>query len=334
MKQPTTMTNAYFLTRAACPACGSQDAARVSSCAFTESPIKDYLETYYCGRAQFEYLKDRDVVLDECGGCGCVYQKNIPNDFLSQVLYDKWIHPDQTREYTRCQTDLRYFSRYAQEIMTILAFLKTEPGKLAFFDFGMGWGSWCQMAKAFGCDSYGSELSQARIEHVKNQGVNVISWDEIPRHTFDFINTDQVFEHLRDPFETLSHLARSLAPQGLIKIHVPSGADIGRRLKAADWTAPRETKNSLHPVTPLEHINCYKKSSLIKLAERAGLEPARIPLYLQYAFTTHWLPFREGLKNCIRPVYRNVFQKGNYLYLFFRRRQDQNIATSANENQS
>ncbi|MBN1794124.1 MAG: class I SAM-dependent methyltransferase [Candidatus Omnitrophica bacterium] len=311
-------TASYFITRSVCPACTSADVRRIYSSSFAAPPISEYLERYYSGRAQFEYLRDTDFTLERCADCGLVYQKHIPGRLLSELLYENWIHPGQTREYAMRQTDLRYFSRCAQEIMTILAFFKTEPGRLAFFDFGMGWGSWCRMARAFGCDVYGSELSQARIDHAASQGIHALSWDEIPRHAFDVINTDQIFEHLPEPYDVLRHLARALKPGGLIKIHVPGGADITRRLKIADWTAPRETKNSLHPVTPLEHINCYTKTALIKLAARAGLEPVRIPLHLQYAFATHWWPPKEGLKNCIRPIYRDRLGRGNYLYFFFR----------------
>ena len=48
---------------------------------------------------------------------------------------------------------------------------------------------------------------------------------------FDFINTEQVFEHISEPLETLKELKTLLKPGGIIKISVPTADDINRRLK-------------------------------------------------------------------------------------------------------
>jgi SAM-dependent methyltransferase len=90
----------------------------------------------------------------------------------------------------------------------------------------------------------------------------VITWDDIPKYRFDFINTEQVFEHIPEPLETLRHLIKSLETNGIIKISVPTANDVDRRLKIMDWEAPIDSRNSLDPVTPLEHINYFKRSSI------------------------------------------------------------------------
>jgi len=145
----------------------------------------------------------------------------------------------------------------------------------------------------------------------------MITWDELVSNSFDFIITEQFFERIGRPLETLRCLKKSLKTNGLIKISVPDGGDIKRRLNVFDWTAPKGTKNSLHVVHPLEHINCYNRLSVIKMAEIAELQEVKIPIRLQYIYSTNWRPVRMMVKNLLRPLYYNVLQKGTYL--FFRR---------------
>ena len=59
-----------------------------------------------------------------------------------------------------------------------------------------------------------------------------------------------------------------------------------------DWKAPKNSRNSLNPVAPLEHINCFRRKSLIKMAAIAGMEEVVIPMSIQYAYTSNW--YGEG----------------------------------------
>lgn len=314
------MAETYFVKRDVCPGCTSADSKVVYTCGFLQSPIKEYLESFYFsqGGIDFEYLKDGEFILNECSHCGLIYQKEIPNDILMKELYEKWTRSQTTEEPGAQKETLYNASLRAQEIMMMIAYLSAGSSPLKFFDFGMGWGKWCLMAKAFGCDVYGTDLSMPKIEHAKSLGIQVITWNDIPNHAFDFINTEQVFEHLPEPLETLRYLKTSLKPEGLIKISVPDGGNIKSKLKISDWTAPKYSKNSLNAVSPLEHINCYNRASIITMANKAGLELVKIPLTIQYAYASNWKPIKPALKTILRPLYRDVFQKGTSL--FFRQK--------------
>jgi SAM-dependent methyltransferase len=266
-------------------------------------------------------LRGATFVLEECKRCGLIYQREVPNDFLAKKLYDEWINPKLALE-RHLNSDLEYHAAHAREVMTLIAFFNVGPSKLEFLDVGMGWGEWCLMARAFGCNTCGIELSQSRIEYAKSLGLNVISWDQLPDHHFDFINTEQVFEHINSPLETLRSLKKSLKSQGLIKISVPDGNDAKRGLEVSDWTAPKwetGTRNS-NPVHPLEHMNCFNRRCIIKMAQIAGLQEVRIPVLLQYMYSTNWKPVVPMLKNMLRPLYFNVLRRGTYL--FFRHEKD------------
>jgi len=231
-------------------------------------------------------------------------------------LYEEWIDPQKSFNKRIMENKLVFETclEYAQEIMILMEYFKYLPKKLKFFDFGMGWGRWCLIAKAFGCDVYGNELSDTKITYVKGLGIKVITYNKIPKFQFDFINTEQVFEHIPNPLETLQHLIKSLNRYGLIKISVPDGSDIKRNLKILNWKAPKGSKDSLNPVSPLEHINCYNRNSIIKMADKVGLELVNIPIKTQLAYTLRWNSLRSSIANILKPIRKNIFNKGTYLF--------------------
>jgi len=311
------MTKDHFIIRTCCPACKSTSHNIIYACDFSVPPVRDYIQSFYApqGGVELKYLEGSTLKLRDCGDCGLIYQEEIPNEFLSTKLYEEWIDPEIALNQHLDSKDLSYYSGYAQEIMMLITYIKAIPSRLKFFDFAMGWGRWAMMAMAFGCESYGLELSRSRQEYARSHGITVISWDEIPGHRFDVINAEEILEHIAEPLETLCHLKNSLKPEGIIKISVPDGHDIKRRLSISDWTAPKFSKNSLNPVSPLEHINCFNRPSLIKMADMAGLEVVNMPLSLQYASSTNWRMIKPALRNILYPLYRSVLKRGTHIFL-------------------
>lgn len=310
------MGNPYVQIREVCPVCQNPKGQTLFSCRFTEPPIRDYLINFYSrqGKIELEYLEDATYTLVVCCACYTVYQKEIPNDFLMGKLYEEWIDPECAFTSYLPQEKLRYSVRYMSEVMSIIAFLGISPRKLNFLDFGMGWGHWCLVSQALGCNTFGLEISPSRIDYARSRGVKVIEWKEMCEAQFDFINTEQVFEHIAYPLETLQQLGKFLKPRGLIKISVPNGRSIHRRLRIGDWQAVKGTKNSLNLVSPLEHINCFNRNAIIKMAQLAGLCEIRIPLKLQYAYTSGWSDAKQAAFNLAWPVYKNILRQGTYLF--------------------
>lgn len=307
----------YFQRRENCPVCQSSDVEMLYECGYADNAIRHYLDQAYAvvgAGIEFRYLDDATFTLVACRNCGLAYQESVPNDELMDVLYEQWIDPQISFERHEQQINtLAYYAKYAQEIMQMLAYFKQMPAQLQVLDAGMGWGKWARMAKAFGCEVYGNELSPARIEYAEAHGIKVLSWEEIPSHKFDFINADQVFEHLPNPAESLRHLVQALKPTGIIRIGVPDGYDIKRRLAVMDWTAAKGTKNSLNLVSPLEHINCFNHDALIQLATNANLQLTAIPLTTQIAHSTNWKLPKEALKNILIPMRQRWLHKGTNL---------------------
>lgn len=267
-----------FEQRTACPVCGCRQTKVVYSAPFTAPPISTYLEEFYSrqGKIEFEYLENRDYILDECQSCSLIFQRLVPNDALMMKLYEEWIDPEKSYSLRLQRQDAQYYAYLANSIQTVVEYLGKLPVDLEFLDFGMGWGHWCLMAQAFGCAVVGAELSPARIDHAMELGIEVIAWDNLPQRQFDLIHAEQVLEHLPDPLGTIRYLATALKPHGLIELVVPNAWNAKQKLATGDWSAPSGSRNSLVTVAPLEHINCFTERSLLKLARLASLEPVNV----------------------------------------------------------
>lgn len=273
--------------------------------------MTEYLEEFYGPQGELEtaYLSDMDYILVECQTCGLLFQRQVLDDFLTHKLYEVWIDPQKAlqRAFEK-QTKISYFIDYSREISDLLAYFGTSPNQLKFLDFGMGWGYWCRMAAAFGVSVWGAELSESRIAHAETLGVKIMAWDDIPGQELDFINTEQVMEHLADPLEVLCHLVKGLKSGGVVKLSVPDSHRIKSRLQNPVWTLPPGMrKYPLNPVAPLEHLNGFTYRSLVTLAEKAGLSAVSLRPGPKRSL-------RERVKNTIFPWKDN---KGTYQ--FFRK---------------
>jgi len=283
---------------------------------YTEPPIREHLDAFYApvGGVEHNFLAGANYILNECEECGLIYQEEVPNEGLMFKLYEKWLNPKKVLNHYKKHHDMGYFIGFIKEIINLITYFDTNPSELTFFDFGIGWGNWSYFAKGFNCDVYGNEISQTRVEHAKASGIKMIGWDDIPDYQFDFINTEQVFEHLSDPLDTLMHLKRGLKPGGIIKISVPNGSDIKERMKTWDWTADRfrgviRAEDSLNPVAPLQHINCFSRNALVKMATKASITPVPLPQKFSLG-RPQVVSLKAKVKGLIRTAYRVLAARG------------------------
>lgn len=316
-----------MVPRERCPACGEPGGETLYDRPYDAPPISTYLERYYGAHGAFDPapLAGARFQLAGCRRCGLIWQRLAPDEALARRLYEVWIDPETARRRFLDGRSLKNQSRCAGELMLVLGLLGRRPREVALLDFGMGWGKWVLMARAFWCPAWGMELSPARLAHARELGLPTLTWEELDGRRFDFVNTEQVFEHLAEPLPVLRRLAAALAPGGLIKLSVPNGHGMRRRLARlergargdddAAWAA--RGRASLVPVRPLEHLNCFDHRALGALAAAAGLEPVRVPIARQLASAAGWTSPREAVEALLRPFYRNVLRRGTYR--FFRR---------------
>jgi SAM-dependent methyltransferase len=112
-----------------------------------------------------------------------------------------------------------------------------------------------------------------RQEHARAFGVEIVSVDALPDGHFDFVNSEQSFEHIPDPGRSMRTLAAAIRPGGVMRVSVPDAGRAMKRLSSPTW---RAKKDAFHP---LEHINCFSHAALERLGRDAGLSPIMRPVF-------------------------------------------------------
>lgn len=270
------MDEPLLQTRPACPVCATTAYDRVLDLPFDSPPLDAYLRTFYEGRLDPARLADHRYVLDRCSGCGVRYQREVPGPAFLEELYDDLARGDGEDVSRRRGLPTR--QAYAYDVEQLVKHWNRSPAEIRVLDYGSGFGDWLRMAAAYGCGVAAAELSPRKAAALAGTGTDVLPVDDLPSDRFHFINTEQVFEHLIEPGDTVRRLARSLVPGGLLRISVPNGRGIDAALATPDWQLPKGDPASLNAIAPLEHVNCWEHESLTALGRIGGLDVFRYPL--------------------------------------------------------
>lgn len=201
---------------------------------------------------------------------------------------------------------LSELSHRAEDAMLIR--LLHPEGRPRVFDYGMGEGHWAVMASAYGAEVWGTDIDPRSKQVADKSGIHFVSGiEELEDNYFDFINADQVFEHLPDPLPILRQLVAKLRSGGHVKLTTPADRNIEQKLRRVGddegYSLP-EFKRELHAMSPLSHINLFSQRSLTAMAERAGLEAFRVPLRTCYSVMTGFHSARQVNRNLYNPLKR------------------------------
>jgi SAM-dependent methyltransferase len=297
--------NRHFVTRGRCPACDHCSTSLLFSREYQEPRLRVALENFYAhvGRLDYNALLGAEFIIQSCQNCGLLFQREVPDNFLLSKLYEEWISPEKARarfhltESKARQLELQY------EVKVSLMLANANPRLSRLLDYGCGWGEWARAAQSFGFEVWGTELSASRRAACEQAGIKVVADFALPDAYFDVISADQVFEHLPNPSDTLVLLKSKLRQGGVVRIAVPNGLHTQDALKNFDRELRRPRLGRINPIAPLEHLNCFRTSSLVHLAGRAGLVRV-IPNWgiLRSAFV--WPPGLKGkMKQTIMPFY-------------------------------
>lgn len=299
---------------------------RIYELDYAGSDLLAFLQTYYGERLDPARLDGATYALDACRSCSLVFQRGIPKpDFLDEI-YDQWLnqayHPDQDPAVAR-DLSRPHQSRDGQELYAVARTVGRPVERLRVLDYGMGWGTWARIAKRLGCEVYGFDLSEARQAFARESGIRVVQPNELEGLELDFVNTEQVFEHLTQPLDDAKRISAGLRTGGILKIAIPWGPFIERRLARPDWYAGRLSPRSLNAVHPLEHLNCWTPRALASMADIAGLSPVsvRARAYLEFLKGPGALD-PKGLKQIAKATLRPLYHRFStwQLYRWFVKR--------------
>lgn len=311
-----------FEERKRCPGCHENGSKTRFRSEFADGGIGKFVREYY--HVDTGLLAARPYQLEECTSCSLVFQKFVGDDSLLSDLYTHWVDepedPERDIDTYRADISAIRLSRDAHEIMAAASFTGTNLSDLKTLDYGMGWALWARISKALGCQSFGSDLSQPRMEFARRHGVAAVNDEEISGLTFDFINTEQVFEHVPEPLDLLCRLAKSLKHGGVIKLSLPSAERVDTLIGLlADGGYAGDYKTIVQ-VQPLEHINSFKMKSIFEMASKAGLKVVKPSLWHRYAFLRHTEAVnlsrpKKTIKELVRPVYQHRDPSNLFVWL-------------------
>lgn len=243
-----------FISRDRCISCGSHVLREVAGGAFSDEPLRSFINADPWGENPLPVLQDRRWSLVECCDCRQRYHRNVLSPEWNEVRFSRWMDGESIREFEAQHGGRNMTVDHVQHCLRL-----RDLGAKRVLDFGCGFGQFLEMCHLFGFDAHGVDRSNARRS---GAGVQVhAELDEAP-DTFDAITMFEVLEHLDDPLAMLKALKARLNPGGIMIIEVPDTSGV----------------NSIHDemsyrkIHPLDHINAFTPASLVKIMGQAGFE--------------------------------------------------------------
>ncbi len=176
-----------------------------------------------------------------------------------------------------------FFRRLADSLFDINVPLEGKSG-LKVVEIGCGFGDLLIYLKSRECEVQGVDQEPLAAQKAAEYGVPVHVGpleDVTPSDGyFDIGVLSHALEHLPDPLEQLTKLARAIKIGGTLHIAVPNGESAGFRIMGKNWTC------LCHP----QHLWYFDASTLSALLKLAGFD------ILEISHGTKWLPYYWDLK--------------------------------------
>ena len=274
-----------LVLRKKCPICDSLNHKSIYSLPYKDKRIQNFLELYYNNKLPLNLVLEHNYNLLECNKCKLIFQQFIPDKEFSIKLYENYISSQESLK--KKEEKLSNFTkRYQNEIKLIKEIFKNK--KFSVLEFGAGWGFWSSEAKKLGLDVSCLELSQIRINYMKQKGLNVIQNLNKENKKFYFIYSDQTFEHVSNPKEILNLMNLNLNVGGYILLNFPSSLGIKKKLKKN--YIPK--KDAVHP---LEHLNLFNRTCINTLLKKTNLKLINFKSFNSFKIKS----FLKDVKNLI-----------------------------------
>ena len=293
-----------------CPIC-SEEAPVIFARPYNLPVLRQMVERPGCGFSVVE----QSYEIRHCRLCGLSFQTWVLEVEEAAAWYaaapqnfDFW------QEIGRQK--LHWFAHMAEEVLILRQLIPTSPPVV--LDFGCNWGKWANTALAHGCRVHAVEINRQAAEFCTQRGIEILSLNDLAADYYDFINVDQVAEHLSEPREVVERLVRSLKPGGFLKLSTPENRSLPRRLAAAHAGDASALLNpsAIDALAPLEHVNLFTNQSLKMLATVTGLRLFRVPILLSLGAGQLWNMPRQMNRNLITPFKRWAARR---TYLWFRK---------------
>ena len=250
--------------RSICPCCNENNFKVIYSLSYDDKKLSSFLKSYYGGRIEIDKIKSKKYTLLECQNCNLIFQEEIPDESFSKILYEDLIDPKISLA-KKDNYEKKYNRKLSYEIKLINNIFKKSPNSISILEFGAGWGHWSKYLQSKNYNVCAFEISKKRIEFMRENNVQVIKELNDSKKKFDLVYSEETFEHIHDPKETLFTMSKLLNDNGFILLRFPSTYLF--KFKLTNNYKPKD--DCAHP---LEHINLFNKKSFKFLVKNSGLE--------------------------------------------------------------
>ena len=231
--------------------------------------MEKYVKCNLCGSDNTNLLYTKDsfkIVI--CKNCGLVYiNPRLDSKTLDQ-LYNK---DNKDFDDQHFKTNINYYintkkddkKTFERRLNLIQKYKK--QGKL--LDIGCSIGTFLDIARKNGWDTFGIDLSKASIDYcTKELKLNVkqgkLEDIKFPSNSFDVVIMSDLLEHVPNPMATLKEANRILKKDGLLFITTPNIGSTTARLMKTRW---------VH-LKPREHIYYFTPKTIEKALSKTGFK--------------------------------------------------------------
>jgi cyclopropane fatty-acyl-phospholipid synthase-like methyltransferase len=234
-----------------------------------------------------------------CSDCALVYLGNPPDEGLIYEQYYESTEPDGGK-YRANSDDPFLAELHAINTQRSARLAEIKPsGRL--LDVGCGRGNFLTIARDYGFDVRGIDISDRAVEYAQKQfnlRVDVATLDDLARteNRFDVITLWHVLEHFVDPFKHLQQVRSLLNEGGICVIEVPNLNSLKFRIARQKWHGGNH---------PLYHRTFFSTGTLRNALAKTGFSE------LHRLRITYHIPGRskiyEGCKAALNVVGMDAF---------------------------
>src|SRR3989344_1359688 len=177
-------------------------------------------------------------------------------------------------------------------LIKYLDIIKQHTNGRRLLDVGGATGYFANLARQYGFDAQGIELSKEAVAMGREKGYpieeGVLSRIDLNAGSLDVITLLDVLEHLPDPNGDISKVREILVPGGIMILNFPDHGSVFARVLGKRW----------HQYVPPEHLNFFHNKSITLFLEKHGFEillstriGKRFPLSYIMRIGSGWLKF-------------------------------------------
>lgn len=220
----------------------------------------------------FEYRTSEDSFLVfRCGGCGLVFLNPRPAVSEFERIYPANYH---AFDFSAEEFGFVYKVRSRLEARRVLSQCKGLPDDARILDVGCGDGFHLRLLRDYGKATWtcaGVDCDARAVQAARRSGLEVhhgtLDEANLPPGSFDLVFMVQTIEHVDDPLALVRSIARVLKPGGRLVIVTDNSDSLDFKIfQGRHWGGYHFPR----------HWYLFNKSSMRRLADRAGLEVARL----------------------------------------------------------